>query len=73
MNFILSPKLASFGVLYICGTKCYSGGYFVQGKKRKAEDEGPTQQEVPESQKENDQKVSSGSREKVATVTKRMG
>jgi hypothetical protein len=44
--------LASFGVIYACKTKCYSGGHFVQGRKRKAEDEGFTQQEVPELEKE---------------------
>jgi hypothetical protein len=43
--------LASFGVIYAYKTKCYSGGHFVQGRKWKAEDEGFTQQEVPELEK----------------------
>jgi hypothetical protein len=36
----------------------------VQGKKRKASDRSPSQMEVPDLEKENDEEVSSGSREK---------
>jgi hypothetical protein len=36
----------------------------VQGKKRKASDGSPSQMEVPDLEKENDEEVSSGSREK---------
>ena len=43
------------------------GGYFVQGKKQKAENEGPTQHEVAELEKEINHEVSSCSKEKVAT------
>ena len=36
----------------------------MQGKKRKASDESPSQMEVPDLEKKNDEEVSSGSREK---------